>query len=578
MKLISVFALVAALLACCVDADKQWTGWDGGGLDRQVRIGDTLPGLISISILPHDSMVTQELNQTRQVNYKVMGTFVSGPRDLTAHASFSLKDRELGYFNGATLVTKGTQGGVTLVSAHVGSMGATTPLTVKIKVSVVSTGAPKDAATRFNKPCTGGGSITVAYPEAGTMVPPNLADLTVMWVDGASDLWEISMQSKTTDVRLYTTNKKTKLLNSIWKAVASSNLAGSVALSIRGVKQAAPAQCATSRQAEITVGPTEIKGGIYYWTTVPDNAIMRYDFGQAEKKPESYLSQKKTGYCVGCHTVSPDGSRLAFTDNVDDGYIMDVEAGSFLKKKAPKVFFQVFTPDNKYLISSYKANITIRDGRTGNQTTTLFLGGKQATHPELSPTGDLLVFTQLKHANPGLDYGEGSIATSRLIGTAAGWPAVIVKGSDTQNNYYPAVSPDGKWIIFNRSDSGSYSNNRAELWVVPTSGGTPVELRRANKGKNLRNSWARWSPFTHQYRGGKLFWFSFSSIRDYGTELVNSSKQIEKSIPQIWMTAFAPDLAQGGKDPSFPAFWLPYQELKSRNHIAQWTKKVPQVK
>ena len=577
MKRLAILSLVAALLACCADADKQWTNWDASGRDHLVRSGDTLPGLFSISILPHDTAVTQELNQAGQVVYKVMGTFVSGQRDLTAHASLSIKDSELGYFNGATLALNGKHGGSTLVRAYVGSLGTTTPLTVKIKVRAVTAAAPKDAATRFNNPCTAGGSIKVAYPEASAMVPPNLAELTVMWVDGASDLWEVSLQSKTTDVKLYTAQKKLRVSTSTWQAIASSNLAGSVRLSIRGVKQAAPAQCATSKQAEIVVGPTQIMGGIYYWTTVPDNAIMRYDFGQAENKPESYISKKKTGYCVGCHAISPDGSRIAFTDNVDDGYIMDVKKGTFLKKQTPKVFFQVFTPDNKYLVANYKGKMSIRDGTTGVQLAELALGGQRVTHPELSPMGDLLVFTQLKHANPGLDFSEGSIATAPFKGTSAGSPKVIVMGGGSQNNYYPAISPDGRWIIFNRSDSGSYSNNKAELWVVRTSGGAPVQLKRANKGKNLRNSWARWSPFTQQYKGGKLFWFSFSSIRDYGTELVNSSKSIDKSIPQIWMTAFAPDLAQGGEDPSFPAFWLPYQELKSRNHIAQWTQKVVKV-
>ena len=578
MKRLTILSLVTALLACCVDAGSQWTNWDASGRDNLVGSGDTVPGLFSISILPHDTSVTQELNKPGRVVYKVMGTFVSGQRDLTAQASFSINDDGLGYFDGPTLELNGKLGGSTLVRAHVGSLGATTPLTVKIKVRAVTPGAPNDAASRFNKPCMAGSSITVAYPEAGTMVPPNLADLTVMWVDGASDLWEVSLQSKTTDVKLYTAQKKLRVSTSTWQAIASSNLAGSVRLSIRGVKQAAPAQCATSKQAEIVVGPTQIMGGIYYWTTVPDNAIMRYDFGQATNKPESYISQKKAGYCVGCHAISPDGSRLAFTDNVDDGYIMDVKNGTFLKKKTPKVFFQVFTPDNKYLVSNYKGRMSIRDGITGTKLAELALGGHWATHPELSPMGDLLVFTQLKHADPGLDFIEGSIATAPLKGTSAGSPTVIVKATGTQNNYYPAISPDGRWIIFNRSNSGSYSNNEAELWVVRTSGGAPVQLKRANKGKDLRNSWARWSPFTHDYKGGKLFWFSFSSIRDYGTELVNSNKQIEKSIPQIWMTAFAPDLAQGGKDPSFPAFWLPYQELKSRNHIAQWTKKVLKVK
>src|SRR5262249_20726970 len=42
--------------------------------------------------------------------------------------------------------------------------------------------------------------------------------------------------------------------------------------------------------------------------------------------------------------------------------------------------------------------------------------------------------------------------------------------------------------------------------------------------------------------------------------------------PQIWMAAIDPDLTSA--DPSYPAFWLPYQSLASHNHSAQWTERV----
>ena len=45
--------------------------------------------------------------------------------------------------------------------------------------------------------------------------------------------------------------------------------------------------------------------------------------------------------------------------------------------------------------------------------------------------------------------------------------------------------------------------------------------------------------------------------------------------PQIWMAAINLSQAEfGGADPSFPAFWLPFQEVGAHNHIAQWTNEV----
>ena len=40
--------------------------------------------------------------------------------------------------------------------------------------------------------------------------------------------------------------------------------------------------------------------------------------------------------------------------------------------------------------------------------------------------------------------------------------------------------------------------------------------------------------------------------------------------PQLWMAAIDLTKAASGVDPSFPAFWLPFQDAKAHNHIAQW--------
>ena len=40
------------------------------------------------------------------------------------------------------------------------------------------------------------------------------------------------------------------------------------------------------------------------------------------------------------------------------------------------------------------------------------------------------------------------------------------------------------------------------------------------------------------------------------------------------MAAFDPDLAAAGGDGSYPAFALPFQDLITSNHIAQWTTEV----
>ena len=43
---------------------------------------------------------------------------------------------------------------------------------------------------------------------------------------------------------------------------------------------------------------------------------------------------------------------------------------------------------------------------------------------------------------------------------------------------------------------------------------------------------------------------------------------------QIWMVGFDPVKAAAGEDGSFTAFWLPFQEIDSGNHIAQWVENI----
>jgi hypothetical protein len=40
------------------------------------------------------------------------------------------------------------------------------------------------------------------------------------------------------------------------------------------------------------------------------------------------------------------------------------------------------------------------------------------------------------------------------------------------------------------------------------------------------------------------------------------------------MFAVDPAAILAGKDGSYPGFYLPFQDLKTSNHIAQWTQKI----
>ena len=105
-----------------------------------------------------------------------------------------------------------------------------------------------------------------------------------------------------------------------------------------------------------------------------------------------------------------------------------------------------------------------------------------------------------------------------------------------------------------------------ELWTVAASGGTPVRLSQATDPGPT--SWPKWAPVVSDYYGGHVMWLTFTTARPYGRELANDEQA------QLWMVAFDPARAAAGQDPSFPAFYLPFQSSASGNHIAQWVTTV----
>jgi hypothetical protein len=162
---------------------------------------------------------------------------------------------------------------------------------------------------------------------------------------------------------------------------------------------------------------------------------------------------------------------------------------------------------------------------------------------------------------------------------------VLVPRAAGKNRFYPAFAPDGNSLVFDEStcnsgntgaDCDGDTDPTAKLFAVPTTGGTPTELAQANApgiadgaATNLTNSFPKWNPFVFRRdaSGGRLAWVTFSSTRKYGLRSPPTNGTL------LWMAAIDLD-APAGTDPSVAAFALPFQDLGTSNHIAQWTTQV----
>ncbi|MBM2814569.1 MAG: Tetratricopeptide repeat protein [Ignavibacteria bacterium] len=74
-----------------------------------------------------------------------------------------------------------------------------------------------------------------------------------------------------------------------------------------------------------------------------------------------------------------------------------------------------------------------------------------------------------------------------------GGEAQPLKGASQNgmSNYFPKISPDGRWLVFTQSKDFMLLQPDSKLYIMPAEGGTP-RLMRCNT--NEMNSWHSWSP------------------------------------------------------------------------------------
>jgi hypothetical protein len=416
-----------------------------------------------------------------------------------------------------------------------------------------------------------------------------------------------------------------------WNDIANTNRDGDpVHVSVRAT---ADGSCVTTSTTKIDVSfaKDDLAGGIYYWQSATyggvggtTGGIYSHDFGTFDPTPTPFYTSGATGTCVGCHNLSRDGERIAVaTDDPDADdefgdmhtHMMDVTTRTVFGGTKMSPGFQTFTHDHaKMIASTYKtaknASFQVFDGDTAALIATPPIGANLvATQPDLSHDDANLVYVvpQSGSISSAGDHHfmAGSLYASTFDAStnALGAPTLLLGATAPQAFYYPSFSPDGHFVVFDEAPDGDvFWNRKARVKLAHFPGAnpaTPIDLPSLNLDPSVANSWPRWSPFVQTYKGHKLLWVTFSSNRDYGLRLVNKGfdncyppespsydqpQPLSKqgvgyetcAQPQIWMAAVLvdEDAALDAKDRSFPAFWLPFQDVTSHNFCAQWVEKI----
>ncbi len=200
--------------------------------------------------------------------------------------------------------------------------------------------------------------------------------------------------------------------------------------------------------------------------------------------------------------LSPDG-RYAVSTLKDCEIFVDMKDFEYS---------QLFFPFKGIL--AYYDRQTGKAGELSGANDTMFVN----SNPTWSPDGKYIYFTRAKARHfdeSGIHNGSKAVDMAKYqkfldafinrtdlvkfdiyripFNEGKGGEAQPLTGASENNmsNYFPKISPDGKWVIFTQAESFMLLQKDSKLYIMPAEGG---EARKLNCNSNNMNSWHSWSP------------------------------------------------------------------------------------
>ncbi|MCA9875480.1 MAG: VWA domain-containing protein, partial [Anaerolineales bacterium] len=252
------------------------------------------------------------------------------------------------------------------------------------------------------------------------------------------------------------------------------------------------------------VGFCPVGESVYFWRINPSNTqgeIWVTD-RQGLRAASEFEAINRGQNCVGCHTVSNTAGRIAAVTDGGTGTVVVYDLQGDRIDIPPIIgSYMAFSPDGGRLaISTKDQDIVILDIATGRLQP--LDGASDPNMGEMMPAwssdGQTIAFVRG-------DLGPSSFQLSNkadiyTIPVTGGTPQALSGASGEGMNYYPAYSPDGRWLAFTRHIAGdtTYAAAEAEIFLVPAAGGEQRRLQANNAPdgtplQNVSNSWPTWS-------------------------------------------------------------------------------------
>ena len=553
---------------------------------EQNKEGIQFGEISSVRVDPPSATVVTRPGTPVELSFSAYATLYNGeevPIDLVSWSSSNMSAGDVDE-EGAFL-TVDTNGGITDVLANtmgiVGGARVTVVFNTEVyddieeSVSSAFVSASDSASTDQN--------LTMRYPIDGVIVPRNLEGLGFKWTDdlaGDSTVYRIRFRSEITDVSVYTSHGSWVSSSELWQMIAAANRKGLVQVNIEA------GEWDGSSLSDVRAGPTieinvnrfDARGSVLYWGVFEENqtgAILRIPIGQTEA--EDFYTCEGNNCCLGCHAISDDADRMVVTHSGMKYSIVDIDDPYAPEEVVPvndnkHASFKTLSPDGRFMFGVNNKRASLVDLDTGVELKN-WNYGQRISHPDWSPDGRQIVYVRVTGADPSdmefkggeivqVDFDEQNLELTN--------ERVLKPADPMLNFYYPAYSPDGDWIAYNRAKNdqpradghiGCYSAPDAEVWLMSRDGSIDIRLDNANGSGNLQNSYPRWGPLPDD----EILWLAFSSRRGYPLNPTN--------LPQIWIVGIDPSKAFNGEDPSSSPIWLPGQSVNNDNHLPVWWSK-----
>ncbi len=536
--------------------------------------------------------------------------------DVTDVCFWSVQQRSgqrlsLGSIDHGHFVSAAEVAGTGVVDAELADLRSSVSILVQLKGAIHlaktldGTDPPADAARYFKGATSAPRAPSILYPPDGSVIPQNLNELEVQYGAQGDDVFEVFLSSTLLDLHIYTGSlQRLSLSSQEYTLLTDAGNTGPITLLVRGASKADPSTYGESSPVRLRVTPPVVGATYYFSTVIPGQGIWRYDWlsspGGRARAYATDQTSSQSGQCFGCHSLSRDGRILTASLSMialGSGAIIDVQNGGRKSVQGGKwSFSSVASAGDQAAVSGggALALLLVEQGTLG--TALVSGGGALLSQPNLSQDGNLLVYVQ---GQPVAGKSEAHVQNGslRTLTKANGFgvPTDLLLTQGAQNNYYPAITPDGQWVLFTRANGDSFDNPGAQLFAVAADGKSAAfPLTSANSvlsTKNnavlgyLTNSYPSFLPLPVTTAGQPLYYFTFSSRREVGVEIShtgatpaagttvvltpNTAKTTMSGWnDQIWLSTFDPGKAKMGQDPSSPAIWLPLQSPTSSNHTA----------